>query len=65
MLRAFQSGKCGSQARTQAYLARAPENDLEREKIFWRGDRIEWILARGHHEWFFREIEQDRVLWLS
>lgn len=50
-------------ARTQAYLARAPESDLEREKIFWRGDRIEWILARGYHEWFFKEIEEDRVLW--
>ena len=44
-------------------MARAPENDLEREKIFWRGDRIEWILARGYHEWFFKEIEEDRVLW--
>jgi len=20
-------------------------------------------LARGYHEWFFKEIEEDRVLW--
>lgn len=37
--------------------------DLERTKIFWRGDRIEWLLARGFHEWFFDEIKAGRVLW--
>jgi glutathione S-transferase len=35
----------------------------ERRKIFWRGDRIEWVLARGFHRWFMGEIEADRVLW--
>jgi hypothetical protein len=35
----------------------------ERHKIFWRGDRIEWMLARGHHRWFMNEIESDRVIW--
>jgi glutathione S-transferase len=35
----------------------------ERKKIFWRGDRIEWILARGFHDWMMREIQEDRVLW--
>jgi hypothetical protein len=29
----------------------------------WRGDRIEWMLARGFHAWFFNEIEEDRVAW--
>lgn len=29
----------------------------------WRGDRIEWLLARGYHDWFFNEIKQGRVLW--
>ena len=33
------------------------------ERIFWRGDRIEWMLARGFHDWFFREIAEGRVLW--
>ena len=37
--------------------------DVERRKIFWRGDRIEWMLARGYHAWFFKEIAEDRVLW--
>jgi glutathione S-transferase len=35
----------------------------ERTKIFWRGDRIEWMLARGQHEWLLREIREDRVIW--
>ena len=35
----------------------------ERKKIFWRGDRIEWLLARGFHDWMMREIQEDRVLW--
>jgi glutathione S-transferase len=50
--------------RVKTYLARGAEMlDIERQKIFWRGDRIEWMLARGHHAWFVREIEEGRVLW--
>ena len=36
---------------------------FERTKLFWHGDRIEWLLARGYHAWFFGEIEAGRVLW--
>jgi len=50
-------------ARTKAYLADPSKLDIEREKIFWRGDRIEWILARGYHDWFLKEIEEGRILW--
>lgn len=50
-------------ARAKAYLANPAELDIEREKIFWRGDRIEWLLARGYHEWFMNEIEEGRVMW--
>jgi hypothetical protein len=25
------------------------DHDFERRRIFWRGDRIEWLLARGFH----------------
>ena len=32
-------------------------------RIVWRGDRIEWLLARGFSAWFFDEIEQGRVAW--
>jgi glutathione S-transferase len=49
--------------RTKAYLANPAGLDVERKKIFWRGDRIEWVLARGFHAWFFREIDEGRVLW--
>ena len=39
------------------------KNEHERKKIFWRGDRIEWVLAHGFHEWMAKEIAEDRVLW--
>lgn len=50
--------------RAKAYLAQGPAGlDVERVKIFWRGDRLEWILARGHHRWLVKEIEEGRVMW--
>ena len=49
--------------RAREYVANVKERDVERRRIFWRGDRIEWMLARGFHEWFFNEIEEQRVLW--
>jgi len=49
--------------RTREWFRDIANQDVERNQIFWRGDRIEWILAKGHHDWFFREIEEDRVLW--
>ncbi|MEZ5893022.1 MAG: glutathione S-transferase family protein [Parvularculaceae bacterium] len=50
-------------ARTGAFLKSVSAESHETTKIFWRGDRIEWLLARGFHKWFFKEIEEDRVLW--
>ena len=38
-------------------------SEFERTRIFWRGDRIEWLLARGFHDWFFGEIKAGRTLW--
>jgi glutathione S-transferase len=49
--------------RVRKFLSNPTAIDVERKKIFWRGDRIEWILARGFHGWFVKEIEEDRVLW--
>lgn len=51
--------------RTGEYLKSVASADsgIERVKIFWRGDRIEWLLARGFHDWFMTEIKSDRVLW--
>jgi hypothetical protein len=49
--------------RTRDYLVNLKELDIEKRRIFWRGDRIEWMLARGFHAWFFNEIEEERVAW--
>jgi glutathione S-transferase len=49
--------------RARDYVGGLKDRDIERHKIFWRGDRIEWMLARGFHAWFFDEIRQDRVAW--
>jgi glutathione S-transferase len=50
-------------ARARAYVADIRDRNIERERIFWRGDRIEWLLARGFHRWFMNEIESGRVIW--
>lgn len=50
-------------ARIRTYLADIDATGIERERIFWRGDRIEWLLARGFHNWFVGEIEAGRVIW--
>jgi glutathione S-transferase len=49
--------------RARDYVADLNERDVERRRIFWRGDRIEWMLARGFHQWIFKEITEHRVLW--
>ena len=51
--------------RTQAFLvATQAQGALQRpQRIVWRGDRIEWVLARGFHAWFFEEIRQNHVAW--
>jgi glutathione S-transferase len=49
--------------RARDFVANLKERDVERRRIFWRGDRIEWMLARGFHDWFFNEIKERRVLW--
>lgn len=50
--------------RASEFVKSIPTNtSFEREKIFWRGDRVEWLLARGFHDWFFEEIRAGRTLW--
>ncbi len=49
--------------RLKTYLSDPAGIDVERKRIFWRGDRIEWMLARGFHPWFLNEIEAGRVIW--
>lgn len=49
--------------RLRAWLKVLPATEgFERDRIFWRGDRIEWLLANGFHRWFLDEIEQGRAL---
>jgi glutathione S-transferase len=50
-------------ARARAFMANLDKQNFERHKIFWRGDRIEWMLASGQHKWFMGEIEAGRVIW--
>lgn len=49
--------------RARDYVVTMKDRDIEKQRIFWRGDRIEWMLARGFHAWFFNEIREDRVAW--
>jgi glutathione S-transferase len=49
--------------RTRTFLRSMRSDTHERRRIFWRGDRIEWLLSRGFHEWFVAEIEGGRVIW--
>lgn len=49
--------------RTVDFLDTMTSNSHEKTKIAWRGDRIEWILSRGFHDWFFQEISEGRVIW--
>jgi len=49
--------------RARRYLAHMQQVDLEKRRIFWRGDRIEWLLARGFQKWFCKEVDVGRVLW--
>lgn len=49
--------------RARDFVVDIADRDFERRRIFWRGDRIEWMLARGFDNWFFNEVREDRVAW--
>lgn len=51
--------------RLKAFFANIRVQSFERRRIFWRGDRVEWLLATGQHEWLAQEIREGRVLWPS
>jgi hypothetical protein len=34
----------------------------ETEKVVWRGDRIEWLLAHGFQDWFVSELSHGRAV---
>jgi glutathione S-transferase len=47
--------------RTAAFLKTRTVTSEELRRIFWSGDRIEWLLGRGFQGWFMSEIEAGRV----
>jgi len=51
--------------RTVGYMQEFMSGSHERRKLFWRGDRIEWLLSRGYHDWFFQEIKAGRAVFPS
>jgi glutathione S-transferase len=40
----------------------AGASPYEAEKVVWRGDRIEWLVANGFHEWFASELAAGRAV---
>jgi glutathione S-transferase len=34
----------------------------EGEQVVWRGDRIEWLIARGYWDWFRSELVSGRAV---
>jgi hypothetical protein len=47
--------------RTAAFLRELSSANHERAKLFWSGDRLEWLLSRGFHNWFLGEIGGGRT----
>lgn len=39
-----------------------PTHAYEATRIVWRGDRIEWLFAHGHLDWFVAEWRAGRVI---
>lgn len=37
-------------------------SSYEAEKVVWRGDRIEWLLARGFEAWLRAELAAGRAV---
>jgi glutathione S-transferase len=48
--------------RTAAFLKTLKQSSHERKRLFWSGNRIEWLLASGFHRWLIAEIEAGRAV---
>lgn len=48
--------------RTAGFLKTLKDSNHERRRLFWSGDRIEWLFARGFHQWFLDEIDAGRAV---
>jgi glutathione S-transferase len=47
--------------RTAAFLKTLSGSTHERTRLFWSGDRMEWLIARGFHGWLGAEIDAGRA----
>jgi glutathione S-transferase len=47
--------------RTAQFIKTLNSTDHERTRLFWSGDRIEWFMARGFHNWFAAEVAAGRA----
>jgi hypothetical protein len=47
--------------RTGAFLKDLKHLTHERKRLFWSGDRLEWLISRGFERWFIGEIEAGRA----
>ena len=50
-------------ARVQAFLGALAPDRPALQHVVWRGDRVEWLLAHGFHDWFVEQIRAGRVAW--
>lgn len=46
----------------RAKFATPQSSPYESEKIVWRGDRLEWMLANGFHGWWLEELAAGRAV---
>ena len=47
--------------RTAVFMKSLKNTTHERHRLFWSGERIEWLMAGGFHRWFLDEIESGRA----
>jgi glutathione S-transferase len=47
--------------RTAKFLKTLSSSNHERRRLFWSGERLEWLLANGFHDWLLGEIRADRA----
>ena len=50
-------------ARLRTWTKAVRTEPVKASHIVWRGDRVEWLLAHGLHEWLFEEIRAGRAAW--
>lgn len=48
--------------RTLAFMRELKHLTHERRRLFWSGDRIEWLMSRGFHQWLLGEVGAGRAV---